>query len=60
VKQDHNRCRDPWDRRITDTALMAKALTGLEQVLNTEMAAELRGHRQQPGIQGFSDVQLHI
>jgi hypothetical protein len=47
VKQDHNRCRDPWDRRITDPALMAKALTGLEQVLNTEIAAELRGHRQQ-------------
>jgi hypothetical protein len=26
---------------------MGTALTGLEQVLNTEMAAELRGHRQQ-------------
>jgi hypothetical protein len=25
---------------------MAKALTRLEQVLNTEIAAELRGHRQ--------------
>src|SRR6202140_2404929 len=36
-----------WDHRITDAALMAKALTRLEQVLNTEIAAELRGHRQQ-------------
>jgi hypothetical protein len=33
-----------WDHRITDAALMAKALTRLEQVLNTEIAAELRGH----------------
>jgi len=36
-----------WDHRITDAALVAKALTRLEQVLNTEIAAELRGHRQQ-------------
>jgi hypothetical protein len=36
-----------WDHRITDAAVMAKALTRLEQVLNTEIAAELRGHRQQ-------------
>jgi hypothetical protein len=36
-----------WDHRITDAALMAKALTRLEQVLNTEIAAELRSHRQQ-------------
>jgi hypothetical protein len=36
-----------WDHRITDAALMAKALTRLEQVLNTEITAELRGHRQQ-------------
>jgi hypothetical protein len=35
-----------WDHRITDAALMAKTLTRLEQVLNTEVAAELRGHRQ--------------
>jgi hypothetical protein len=35
-----------WDHRITDAALIAKALTRLEQVLNTEIAAELRGHRQ--------------
>ena len=35
-----------WDHRITDAASMAKALTRLEQVLNTEIAAELRGHRQ--------------
>jgi hypothetical protein len=36
-----------WDHRITDAALIAKALTRLEQVLNTEIAAELRGNRQQ-------------
>jgi hypothetical protein len=36
-----------WDHRITDAALVAKALTQLERVLNTEIAAELRGHRQQ-------------
>jgi hypothetical protein len=36
-----------WDHRITDAALVAKALTRLEQVLNTEIAAELRGQRQQ-------------
>ena len=32
-----------WDHRITDAALIAKALNRLEQVLNTEIAAELRG-----------------
>ena len=37
-----------WDHRITDAALIAKALNRLEQVLNTEIAAELRGQRQQP------------
>jgi hypothetical protein len=36
-----------WDHRITDAALIAKALNRLEQVLNTEIAAELRGHRRQ-------------
>jgi hypothetical protein len=36
-----------WDHRITDAALIAKALTRLEQVLNSEIAAELRGKRQQ-------------
>jgi hypothetical protein len=35
-----------WDHRITDAALIAKMLTRLEQVLNTEIAAELRGNRQ--------------
>ncbi len=34
-----------WDHRVTDAALIAKALTRLEQVLNTEIAAELRGGR---------------
>jgi hypothetical protein len=36
-----------WDHRITDAALIAKSLTRLEQVLNTEIAAEMRGQRQQ-------------
>jgi len=36
-----------WDHRITDAALMAKVLTRLEQVLNTEIAGELRANRQQ-------------
>ena len=36
-----------WDHRITDAALIAKALTRLEQVLNTEIAAELRASRPQ-------------
>ena len=36
-----------WDHRITVAALVAKALTRLEQVLNTEIAAELRAGRQQ-------------
>jgi len=36
-----------WDHRITDAVLVAKALTRLEQVLNTEIAAELRSQRQQ-------------
>jgi hypothetical protein len=36
-----------WDHRITDAALIAKALTRLEQVLNTEIAAEMRSQRQQ-------------
>ncbi len=37
-----------WDHRITDAALIATALIRLEQVLNIEIAAELRSHRQQP------------
>jgi len=36
-----------WDHRITDAALVAKALARLEQVLNSEIAAELRSYRQQ-------------
>ena len=36
-----------WDHRITDAALMAKTLTRLEQVLNSEIAGELRANRQQ-------------
>jgi len=36
-----------WDHRVTDGAQAARALTRLEQVLNAEIAAELRGQRQQ-------------
>jgi hypothetical protein len=36
-----------WDHRITDAAPMAKALNRLEQVLNGEIAAELRANRTQ-------------
>jgi hypothetical protein len=36
-----------WDHRITDAALMARTLTRLEQVLNTEIAGELRAIRAQ-------------
>lgn len=36
-----------WDHRVTDAAPMTKALTRLEQVLNAEIAAEIRSHRQQ-------------
>jgi len=36
-----------WDHRITDAALVAKALTRLEQVLNTQISAELRSQRLQ-------------
>src|SRR6476660_1902224 len=36
-----------WDHRITDAALMARMLNRLEQVLNSEISAELRANRQQ-------------
>ncbi|KRR01375.1 hypothetical protein [Bradyrhizobium valentinum] len=36
-----------WDHRISDAAPMARALNRLEQVLNGEIAAELRANRQQ-------------
>jgi hypothetical protein len=36
-----------WDHRVTDAAPMAKALNRLEQVLNGEIAAELRANRHQ-------------
>jgi hypothetical protein len=36
-----------WDHRIIDAALIAKVLTRLEQVLNGEIAAELRTIRPQ-------------
>ncbi|MBN8989666.1 MAG: acyltransferase [Rhizobiales bacterium] len=36
-----------WDHRISDAALIAHVLIRLEQVLNNEIAAELRANRQQ-------------
>jgi hypothetical protein len=36
-----------WDHRITDAAFIAGVLSRLEQVLNTEIAAELRADRPQ-------------
>ena len=36
-----------WDHRITDAALIARTLNRLEQVLNSEIASELRANRQQ-------------
>ena len=48
VKQDHTvDVVIRWDHRISDAALIARTLNRLEQVLNTEIAAELRGARQQ-------------
>ena len=35
-----------WDHRITDAAFIARTMTRLEQVLNTDITAELRGQRQ--------------
>jgi hypothetical protein len=37
-----------WDHRVTDAAPIARVLTRLEQVLNTEIAAELRTAGQKP------------
>ncbi|WP_315741434.1 MULTISPECIES: acyltransferase [unclassified Bradyrhizobium] len=34
-----------WDHRVTDAALIARVFSQLEQVLNTEIATELRGLR---------------
>jgi hypothetical protein len=36
-----------WDHRITDAAPIARVLTRLEQVLNNEIAAEIRANRLQ-------------
>jgi hypothetical protein len=35
-----------WDHRVTDAAFISKVLTRLEQVLNSEIPAELRGQGQ--------------
>jgi hypothetical protein len=35
-----------WDHRITDAAFISKVMTRLEQVLNDEISAELRGQGQ--------------
>src|SRR3954447_16061383 len=37
-----------WDHRVTDAAPMARVLTRLEQVLNAEIAAELRAAGSKP------------
>lgn len=37
-----------WDHRVTDAAPIARVLTQLEQVLNTEIAAELRAAGAKP------------
>ncbi len=37
-----------WDHRVTDAAFIARVLTRLEQVLNNEISAELRGNPLQP------------
>jgi hypothetical protein len=37
-----------WDHRVTDAAPIARVLTRLEQVLNTEIAAELRAAGSKP------------
>ena len=37
-----------WDHRVTDAAPIARVLTRLEQVLNTEIAAELRAAEPKP------------
>jgi hypothetical protein len=37
-----------WDHRVTDAALIAKALTRLEQVLNGAIAGELLANRHVP------------
>jgi hypothetical protein len=34
-----------WDHRVTDAALIARTFSRLEQVLNGEIAAELRAQR---------------
>jgi hypothetical protein len=39
-----------WDHRVTDAAFIAGMLTRLEQVLNTEISAELRGIRPAPEV----------
>jgi H2-forming N5,N10-methylenetetrahydromethanopterin dehydrogenase-like enzyme len=39
-----------WDHRVTDAAVIARTLTRLEQVLNTEISAELRGKRLEAGV----------
>ena len=47
-----------WDHRVTDAAFIAKVLTRLEQVLNGEISAEIRGrgsHRN-PGGPGGRDL----
>ena len=48
-----------WDHRVTDAALIAKTLAQLEQVLNTEIADELRacGSMAEPKRSGWSGIE---
>ncbi len=45
-----------WDHRVTDAAIIAKAMTRLEQVLNNEISAELRRHTQPSEAKPFHAV----
>ena len=46
-----------WDHRVTDAALIAKAMTQLEQVLNGEIALELRGSRSPAEVRGEPKIE---
>jgi hypothetical protein len=45
-----------WDHRITDAAFIAKALSRLEQVLNSEISDELRANRQQTELKSIRAI----
>lgn len=45
-----------WDHRVTDAALIAKTLTRLEEVLNGEIASEIRALRRHAETKSFRAV----